>query len=190
MEASISGAEGEALQKWFSKNITCNQPLCYKDKYGNIMEIKLLDRTATQDGAKYYYTVEKDSYGNTVNKYHIFYDSVDENGNVTKSKHYTFDTYQKAAKFVSEHQGAHTINSLFELHSALGGINSCNKEGIFGEYNNEVVCNYMCNIGSKKPGIKGTPYIDQTTYTQPLKQYQIGYILNNSAVKNGAKNVN
>lgn len=190
MEASISGAEGEALQNWFAKNITCNQPLCYKDKYGNIMEIKLLDRTVTQDGAKYYYTVEKDSYGNTVNKYHIFYDSVDGNGNITKSKHYTFDTYQKAAKFVSEHQGAHTINSLFELHSALGGINSCNKEGIFGEYNNEVVCNYMCNIGSKKPGIKGTPYIDQTTYTQPLKQYQIGYILNNSAVKNGAKNVN
>ena len=31
---------------------------------------------------------------------------------------------------------------------------------------------------------------EQETFYQPLKKYHIGYALNNTAVKNGAKNVN
>jgi len=115
-----------------------------------------------------------------------------------KSKHFTFDTRQAAIKFIEDVQqgkmvgysNAHTINSLYELHTALGGINCVNSKGEFSEFNNEVVVNYMNEIGSRREGYKPTDLKDQDSYYQPLKQYHIGYALNNSAVKNGAKNIN
>jgi hypothetical protein len=118
--------------------------------------------------------------------------------NGIKSKHFVFDTRQAAIKFIEDVQqgktagysNAHTINSLYELHTALGGINCVNSKGEFSEFNNEIVVNYMNEIGSRREGYKPTDLKDQDSYYQPLKQYHIGYALNNSAVKNGAKNIN
>ena len=48
----------------------------------------------------------------------------------------------------------------------------------------------MNNIGSKREGVGKNVIVNQANYYQPLKEYHIGYALNNSAVKNGAKNIN
>lgn len=84
----------------------------------------------------------------------------------------------------------HTINSLFELHTALGGINCVDSKGNYSEFSNEVVVNFMNAVGHKiNEGADNVP-LDQDNYIQPLKQYHIGYALNNTAVKNGAQNIN
>jgi hypothetical protein len=43
----------------------------------------------------------------------------------------------------------HTINSLFELHTALGGINCIDSKGNYSEFSNEVVVNFMNAVGHK-----------------------------------------
>jgi hypothetical protein len=48
----------------------------------------------------------------------------------------------------------------------------------------------MTEIGSIREGHTSSEQKDQDSYFQPMKQYHIGYALNNSAVKNGAKNIN
>lgn len=76
----------------------------------------------------------------------------------------------------------HTINSLFELHTALGGINCVDSKGNYSEFSNEVVVNFMNAVGHKINESVNAP-LDQDNYIQPLKQYHIGYALNNTAVK-------
>jgi hypothetical protein len=48
----------------------------------------------------------------------------------------------------------------------------------------------MNNIGSRREGVPTNAVVNQANYYQPLKEYHIGYAFNNTAVKNGAKNVN
>lgn len=171
--------------------------LLYKNKYDKIIEIVGFDKTVS-DGIDLYYTKElpylkNNSDDNAAKKvYHVFYDIKDSNGNITeKSKHLTFDSYQKAKNFIVNNEGAHTINSLFELHTALGGINCVDADGNISEFSNEVVVNFMNNVGNVKEGVdRKTDIVNQENYNQPLKNYHIGYALNNTAVKNGAKNIN
>jgi hypothetical protein len=86
----------------------------------------------------------------------------------------------------------HPINSLFELHSALGGIfsESLNEDHklVYSEASNHAVVNYMNNISTKVGS--DTSDLSQNTYYQPLKEMMISYAANNSAVKNGASNIN
>jgi hypothetical protein len=101
------------------------------------------------------------------------------------SNHYTFDSIDKAQKF-----SGHTIQSLFELHTSLGSIYCIDSKGKPSEFNNQVVVNYMNNIGWRREGVNPGSYVSQKNYEQPLKELHIGYVLNNTAVKNGAKNIN
>jgi hypothetical protein len=144
-----------------------NNELLYTDSYGNIIKIHQLKAENTSAGTIYYteeldarekeQIVDKD--GNKIatpmkKVYHLFYDKVDENDNIIeKSVHKTFDTAEKAKKFLQDdkYTHVHTINSLYELHTALGGINCCNKKGESSEFVNEVVVNYMNNICSFAP---------------------------------------
>ena len=76
-------------------------------------------------------------------------------------------------------EGLHTINSVFELHSALGGIYSYSLiDEVLrpSESSNYAVTDYMNKIV-----INGH---------QPLKESVIAYLANNSAVKRGARNIN
>lgn len=100
----------------------------------------------------------------------------------------------------------HTIDSLFELHKVLGGINSVsliNEEFSYGEDSNYAVVAFMNgvtyqnqNYFNKKQEIlegKATNrelIINQTYYDQPLKQSLINVVINQSAIKNGASNIN
>jgi hypothetical protein len=94
--------------------IVGNNELLYTDSYGNVVKIHQLKAENTSDGTIYYTEelgakekteiVDKD--GNKVpipmkKVYHLFYDRVDENGKVVeKSVHKTFDTAEKAKKFL------------------------------------------------------------------------------------------
>lgn len=171
----------EAYESWFKSVILEGQDLYYENKFGRKIQIKSLNKTTTKTGETFYYTEEQDGYGEIVKVYHMF----DEDSN-----HYTFNSYQKALAFYQNNPGSHTINSLFELHSALGGIYCVDSTGKGSEFNNKVVVNYMNNIGTRKEGVSRGALVNQDNYYQPLKQYHIGYALNNTAVKNGAKNVN
>lgn len=100
----------------------------------------------------------------------------------------------------------HTIDSLFELHKVFGGINSVslvNKRFIYGEDSNHVVVAFMNGVTYKndnyykleekianKQATKRDLVVNQTYYTQPLKTQLINVIINQSAIKNGASNIN
>lgn len=162
---------------------TKENQLYYKDKYGDIIQIVGFNKTVTADGQSFYYTNEAPIIngiaGSAHKVYHIF------EGN----KHLTFDSYQQAQEYVKSNPEAHTIKSLFELHTALGSINCVDSKGNYSEFNNLIVANFMNNVGYKKPDAKSSK-LSQANYVQPLKQYHIGYALNNTAVKNGAQNIN
>jgi hypothetical protein len=76
------------------------------------------------------------------------------------------------------------------LHAALGGVSCVDSQGNSSEFNNKVVVNFMNNIGTRREGVPANAVVNQANYYQPLKEYHIGYAFNNTAVKNGAKNVN
>ena len=90
-------------------------------------------------------------------------------------------------------QGVHTIDSLFELHTALGGIysESVDDEGNlqFSEASNYAVAQFINNVATLKEGADPNN-LTQDSYYQPLKQAMIDVLANNSAVKNGAGNMN
>ncbi len=100
----------------------------------------------------------------------------------------------------------HTINSLFELHCALGGImcveyNEQLNKFVPSENNIKYVVNYM-NIVSSGPQLtdnnaklsngvfKNDFMVDQDSYYQPLKEMMISCCTNSSAMKNGRANTN
>ena len=213
-------SDSATMYKWFQTTILGNtvisnennqdeyiydNHLVYQDAYGNNKEIRGFNKTKLSDGSSLYYTEESVIIGDIskglqhkstladaktikVNKvYHVFHGD----------KHLTFDSYVKAKSYIDEHPatetdaGAHTINSLFELHAALGGLSCIDSSGKGSEFNNEVVVNFMNNIGHiKENRSKTSDLVNQDNYDQPLKNYHIGYALNNTAVKNGAKNIN
>lgn len=169
-------------ENWFTKVILENQKLFYQNQFGERMQILILKKTTTNTGEVLYYTEEQNQYGEKFTVYHMF---------DKYSNHITFDSYQKALAFKQQNpQDNHTIKSLFELHQALGGIECVDSEGKGSEFNNKVVVNFMNNIGYKKEGTTKKDVVNQDTYVQPLKDYHIGYALNSTAVKNGAKNIN
>lgn len=195
---NLEGSSSERKMTYF-RNVLLGNPsdspekkLYYKNKYGEQTVILNFGKTVTNDGSIYYYTDEAPVIGTTESMghrvYHMFYDTPNN-----KSNHITFDSYQQAEAFKRTNQLAHSINSLFELHTALGGINCVDQKGKYSEFNNEVVVNFMNAVGRLREGVSknNSNYaLDQDSYYQPLKEYHIGYALNNTAVKNGAKNIN
>ena len=189
-----------ATVRWFNNVILGNadgvksNQLYYKDRYGDQIQITGFNKTVTKEGNTLYYTTEapviKGIEAPSHKVYHIFYDSPNQ-----KSNHITFDTWQQAQAFLMDQSNPemtnkHTINSLFELHTALGGINCVDSKGNYSEFSNEVVVNFMNAVGHKIDESANNVPLDQDNYMQPLKQYHIGYALNNTAVKNGAQNIN
>jgi hypothetical protein len=186
---------------WVREVLFEGSKLFYENKYGQKVEIKDFNKTVTSDGNVYYYTSEKIGTGNLAQEskvYHIFYDIVDpETGKIIEqSIHKTFNTWQQVEAFKKENlnnpqiANIRTINSLFELHAALGGVNCVDSQGNNSEFNNKVVVNFMNNIGTRREGVPANAIVNQANYYQPLKEYHIGYAFNNTAVKNGAKNIN
>ena len=164
----------------FNKMILENKRLFYIDgnNYYEIVDFGI------ENGV--YYTVEQEVsytgsiFGQQYKVYHYF----DNNSNHHKSKSILTDSH-----------GLHTIQSLFELHTALGGIysGSLNSENSiqYSEASNYAVTQFIINVATLKPGLtQETASLNQSDYYQPLKYSMIAMIANQTAVKNGAGNVN
>lgn len=159
----------------FTTNILEGQKLYYKkvNKHYQILDFK-----RDQNGDYYTVEIEVSATGNNMpgavetNIYHYF----DKLGNHSHTKT----------------ENNHTINSLYELHVALGGIwcESLTNNGLqYSEASVNAVVNFMNSVTVLKPG--ADPNVKtQSSYRQPLKEYVISYVANNSSIKNGAANRN
>lgn len=133
-----------------------------------------------------YYTIEREidilGYQLTppVKVYHYF----DNSGNHFIS--------EEQPNLQAKEQGLHTIDSLFELHAALGGIfTETLKDGIYtySESSNVAVSRYVILVSNQiKPGKNLEANINN--FDQPLKRAMIHVLANNSATKEGARNIN
>lgn len=162
-----------------------------------------------QDRALYYRTYTPD--GNVAYKQIVGFGGDPENG------YYTIESYvdeegdanlllpqqEKVYHFFdanSNHhstrvEGDHTINSIYELWLALGGMysQSLGKSGVMegSESSHHAVVEFINKTIVPKSGA-GTDRFDisQNSYDQPIKPMMIGYLTNNSGMKNGAINRN
>lgn len=152
----------EEVSRWFREAILGGERLFYKNQLGEIVQVT--DFGKDNSG---YFTVET-ILGKGSNKvYHYFSDDTSEHSIVGG-------------------QGFHTIDSLYELFVSLGGINCTNAKGVTSEFSNQVLTNFVINVGYKvNPKVTSINDI-----VQPLKDKFVAYVFNNSAVKNGAKNIN
>lgn len=170
----------------FVENILKGDPLFYGDdgKHYSIFDLQ------RDKDSNVYYTVETEvdykgtpyRSSDTVKVYHLFSDVDGSHKRVVADSLTDKDL-----------QGYHTINSLYELHKALGGLSSESysedaKKLVYSEKSNYAVVNYMNNV-SVRVG-NDTSDLSQRTYYQPLKDLMISYAANNTAVKNGAANIN
>lgn len=152
----------EEVSRWFREAILGGEKLFYKNQLGEIVQVTDFGRDNSG-----YFTVET-ILGKGSNKvYHYFSDATSEHS-------------------TTGGEGFHTIDSLYELFVALGGINCTNAKGITSEFSNQVLTNFVINVGHKvNPKVTSVKDI-----VQPLKDKFVAYVFNNSAVKNGAKNIN
>lgn len=132
-----------------------------------------------------YYTVEQvvDEAGDPIEDSEIVYHFFTEDG-----IHYT---RKEGEGKLSEND--HTINSLFELWLVMGGLDSqsLDADGLlqYSEISHHAVVGFMNQVSVKRE--KADRFdLSQNAYIQPLKDMMIGYLANNSAVKNGAANRN
>lgn len=152
----------EEVSRWFREAILGGEKLFYKNQLGEIVQVTDFGKDSSG-----YFTVET-ILGKGSNKvYHYFSDETSEHSTVGG-------------------QGFHTIDSLYELFVALGGINCTNAKGVTSEFSNQVLTNFVINVGHKA----NPKVVSIKDVVQPLKDKFVAYVFNNSAVKNGAKNIN
>ena len=140
-----------------------------KDEFGYYTEEVSYDRATGSDLTK---TVQR--------VYHLFDD---------KSNHLKLT--KEELELVKD-RNLHTINSLYELHAAMGGLASVDidEDGKVqqSESSNYAVVEFMNIVAIEQSGNRSD--ITQHNYYQPLKFAQIDYAANNTSIKTGAANIN
>ena len=137
--------------------------------------------------------------GNSTDGYYTIESYVDEYGDVDVTMPQNQQVYHwfnsNSDHHTTKQEGDHTINSLYELWQSLGGVYS-QELGAGGtmtasESSHYAVVGFMNKTVRAKNGT-GTDRFDvsQNSYEQPLKDMMIGYLTNNSGMKNGAANRN
>lgn len=167
----------------FFTDILAKKPLFYEEN-GNHYQV--IDFGRDEHG---YYTLEAavNSLGSRIDSQHDI------------KVYHVFDKDSNHLKFrdsIPVGEGLHTINSLFELFNAMGGIYSeelvedeeGNKDLQYTDASSYAVVNFMNNISIRVGN--NTEDLSQYTYYQPLKEMMIAYVANKSAVKNGISNIN
>ena len=147
------------------------QPMTLTDVAGG-------DRVFYRDGNTHYEILGFDKVGDGL--YNIRKQVVDVNGNPTQAVGATNITMDLNVP----------INSLFELHAALGGVYSeslRNGELAYSDASIAITANFANNVGRyHNDGEIPT----QLNTSQPLKDMMIAYLVNKSAIKVGAQNIN
>lgn len=110
-------------------------------------------------------------------------------------------------------QGLNTIDSLYQLHSALGGIYSCSLDNgrlTYSESSNKAVAQFMIYVSKPTESLRARleasknknalggnnnsndvlASATQQDFIQPLKSALINCLINDSASKNGTSNIN
>lgn len=126
----------------------------------------------------------------------------DASGKLTKVYHYFNENGEHyPSTTLLNNPNLHTIDSLFELHTALGGIWSEQWNGSNYEYSEGsmvATVNFINNVCTFKTKEGEDPEITEerkkdvsiANYDQPLKRAMVHMLANNSAVKNGVGNIN
>ena len=181
----LTGVNRSQQKLDFMNDILQNQALYYRtyDEAGNVVYKQIVGFGG--DAVNGYYTIE--SY-------------VDEYGDADVLRPQNEQVYHYFSATSEYHQsqkqsGDHTINSLYELWLAMGGLYSqtLGKNGTMepSESSHYAVVEFMNKTTFPKESA-GTDRFDisQNSYDQPLKEMMIGYLTNNSGMKNGASNRN
>lgn len=137
--------------------------------------------------------------GDSTNGYYTIESYVDEYGDIDVTKPQNEKIYHwfnaDSAHHNIRQEGDHTINSLYELWQSLGGVYSQelgkNDTMTDSESSHYAVVGFMNKTIKAKSGAVTDRFdISQNSYDQPLKDMMIGYLTNNSGMKNGAANRN
>lgn len=142
-----------------------------------------------------YYTKEQEVFINPSNK-----KVTQVAGTSVKYYHY-FDkngTHYKIREGESIPEGTHTIDSIYELHTTLGGIYSKTySDGQFVYGNGSTLATTAIINMVSQPTQKYYDTVNkenvmnsQEYFYQPLKYKMIDYLINQSAIKNGSANIN
>lgn len=181
------GLKSEKSISDFNKIILEGDRLFYKDEDKHY-EIISFDK---DEDSEFYYTEEQqvDYAGNSLGKdsyivFHLF-DSNSNHIKVSEDQLEQLITSGQISKY-------HTVQSLYELHTVMGGIysESLDSQGNlqYSEKSNYAVVQFMNNVVQIKD--EGKTELNQDNYYQPLKYLAIDMVANQTAVKNGAGNIN
>ena len=195
-----------SVRNTFKSEILKGRNLYYiNPENGSIKEIVGFGRT--EEGI--YYTEEYDiQRGKRANQYpqkiyHIFSDEdskhvkLNEEDYKVLSEAIKTQSEEKVTHFTFELDGIqdwHTINSNYELKESLGGIysvayNKDEKRWDYSDSSSFATCEFLNLVAFRRDTSK-TRSFDQEDFYQPLKHAMIHYAVNNTAVKNGAGNIN
>lgn len=150
-----------------------------------------------------YYTKESacDVYGNlTSEQIQFVVHLYDSNSQHTVKRFDSEDALEEYTANIQQSANQHSINSIYELWTALGGAYSMElgPNGLqYSEISNDIVSNYICSVCDRvvesPSGIQqlnAQARESQSQFHQPLKDMFISMALNQTAVKNGTANVN
>lgn len=171
----------------FFKEVLMGNSLYYKtyNSEGQVIYKQILDFKRDENGNYYTVEVEVDSQGSIL-------DYAEDGNPLTQNIYHFYDNeYHQTLNSVPE-TGQHTINSLYELWLALGGVNSQSLDHnnlVNSESSHYAVVGFMNVHSYLKEGANPND-ISQNSYYQPLKESMIGYLTNQSAMKNGTTNRN
>ena len=173
-------------------------------KFGNNTEINLVndigyefENLYYESGPRQYRKIDSLNYDTKNNLYYTLEYDVDINGNIINDALHTeyqvFDatTQEKITpeeyndRLVKKDENIETINSVYELHRALGGI-----------YSKELTINTNTLIDSENSNIASAQILNNASYVenneiiQPYKNKMIHYLANKSASKRAQGNIN
>lgn len=173
-------------------------------KFGNDIKINLVndigyefENLYYESGPRQYRKIDSLNYDTKNNLYYTLEYDVDINGNIINdilhTEYQIFDatTQEKITpeeynnRLAKKDENIETINSVYELHRALGGIYS--KELTIDT--NTLIDSESSNIASAQI-LNNASYVENNEIIQPYKNKMIHYLANKSASKRAQGNVN
>ena len=173
-------------------------------KFGNDIKINLVndigyefENLYYESGPRQYRKIDSLNYDTKNNLYYTLEYDVDINGNIINdvlhTEYQVFDatTQEKITpeeyndRLAKKDENIETINSVYELHRALGGIYS--KELTIDT--NTLIDSENSNIASAQI-LNNASYVENNEIIQPYKSKMIHYLANKSASKRAQGNVN
>lgn len=198
----VVDAQGKSIEgAWNDGEIDLIKGCGYKDDHEISFADDIMEQNLYPNNQLYYNRagnhIKITDFGRERGVYYTIEQAVDQGnqpiGEEQKVYHYFDNTGSHIpSESILENTPYHTIDSLFELHTALGGIWSESYNGenfVYSEGSNIAVTNYINHVATLKEGADPKD-LSIKSYDQPLKRAMIHVLANNSAVKNGVGNIN